>query len=239
MAQLSRKAATGAYSHRRVAALVRWPIGLAAVSWRYMWRTIPVHRDEVAGDASDEPPALAGQFRDDRVQEAADGHGDLLHRNYSVRIGGSGLDARRLVASLVDDLNGWFPTGVAVFLRTRGRTGGVREGDEFLIRLPGPWDGPVRVVHVDDTGFRFATLRGHLEAGQIEFRAHDVDGGLVMSIESWARPGDAFSHLLYDRLRAAKEIQFNLWTEVLLRITTLAGGRPVGGLTVHTRRVAA
>ncbi|AEA25311.1 DUF1990 family protein [Pseudonocardia benzenivorans] len=240
MAVLSRKAATGSRRHRRVAALVRWPVGLAAVSWRYMWRTVPLHRSEVEGDDSDEAPALPERHRDDRVQEVADGHGDLLHRRYTVRIGGSALDARELMADLVRDLNGWFPSGVAVFRRTRGHPGAIRDGDEFLIRLPGPWDGPVRVVAADDTSFRFATLRGHLEAGQIEFRAHDEDdGGLVMGIESWARPGDAVSRVLYDTFRAAKEIQLNLWTEVLLRITRRAGGRPVGGVTVRTRRLAA
>ncbi|GEL21443.1 hypothetical protein PSU4_03970 [Pseudonocardia sulfidoxydans NBRC 16205] len=239
MAVLSRKAATGTRRHRRVAALVRWPVGLAAVSWRYMWRTVPLHRSEVDGDASDEAPELPAHHRDDRVQEAADGHGDLLHRRYTVHIGGSGLDAEALVADLVRDINEWFPTGVAVFRRTRGEVGTIRDGDEFLIRLPGPWDGPVRVVGRDATGFRFATLRGHLEAGQIEFRARDVDGELVMGIESWARPGDVVSRVLYDKLLAAKEIQLNLWTEVLLRITRHAGGRPVGGVTVRTRRVAA
>ncbi|HEX3925196.1 MAG TPA: hypothetical protein VHY31_23150 [Streptosporangiaceae bacterium] len=36
--------------------------------------------------------------------------------------------------------------------------------------MPGPWDGPVRVVHTGAASFRFATLAGHLEAGEIEFR---------------------------------------------------------------------
>ena len=48
----------------------------------------------------------------------------------------------------------------------------MRVGDEFVVRMPGPWDGPVRVVERDpDARFRLVTLAGHLEAGQIEFRA--------------------------------------------------------------------
>ena len=40
--------------------------------------------------------------------------------------------------------------------------------------MPGPWDGPVRVIDVGDRSFRLATLAAHLEAGQIEFRvSHD------------------------------------------------------------------
>ena len=44
-------------------------------------------------------------------------------------------------------------------------------GAEFLVHMPGPWDAPVRVVERTATSFRFATLRGHIEAGEIEFRA--------------------------------------------------------------------
>ena len=47
----------------------------------------------------------------------------------------------------------------------------MRVGDEFTIRIPGPWDGPVRAVEVDATSFGFVTLEGHLEAGRIRFGA--------------------------------------------------------------------
>jgi uncharacterized protein DUF1990 len=105
--------------------------------------------------------------------------------------------------------------------------------------MPGPWDGPVRVVHTTPTSFRFATLTGHLEAGQIEFRARtEEDGDLVFEIESWARAGDRLSHLLYNHLRLAKEIQFNLWTETCLGVVRRSGGRRHGGLRVCTRQVA-
>jgi hypothetical protein len=46
------------------------------------------------------------------------------------------------------------------------------------------------------------------------------------------------SHILYNRLLAAKEIQLNMWTEACLRSARLAGGRPDRGISVHTRRVA-
>ena len=117
---------------------------------------------------------------------------------------------------------------MAVFLKTRGRPGALRLGDEFVVRMPGPWDGPVRVVAATPTSIRFATLRGHLEAGQIEFRARDLDerGGVEIEIESWARPGDRLSHVLYNRLRLAKEIQLNLWLETCLRLAVSAAGAP-------------
>jgi uncharacterized protein (UPF0548 family) len=104
--------------------------------------------------------------------------------------------------------------------------------------MPGPWNGPVRVVRTDEHAFRLATLRGHLEAGQIEFRTIRQDDGLLrFEIESWARAGDRLSHLLYNRLGLAKEIQLNVWAHVCLRSAKVAGGRIRGGIILHTRRV--
>jgi hypothetical protein len=37
-----------------------------------------------------------------------------------------------------------------------------------------------------------ATLDGHLEAGEIEFRASSVGGALRIEIESWPGPGTAW-----------------------------------------------
>ena len=54
-------------------------------------------------------------------------------------------------------------------------------------------DGPVRVVERTQTSFRFATLEGHLEAGQIEFSARYDGPMLEFRIESWARAGDRLS----------------------------------------------
>ena len=47
------------------------------------------------------------------------------------------------------------------------------------------------MIGATPTSVRLATLRGHLEAGQIEFSARDVADGVVeFQIESWARAAD-------------------------------------------------
>src|SRR4029079_1535196 len=98
---------------------------------------------------------------------------------------------------------------------------------EFVVRMPGPWDGPVRVVKATPTSIRLATLRGHLVAVQLVSRARDLDDGAVeIEIESWARAADRLSHVLYNRLRLAKEIQLNLWLETRLRVPRGPGGAP-------------
>ena len=77
----------------------------------------------------------------------------------------------------------------------------------------------------------FATLAGHLEAGQIEFRARGRDGGRrAFEIESWARSGDRLSNLLYHHLRMAKEVQLHMWTETCLGVARNSGGRLEGGV---------
>ena len=105
------------------------------------------------------------------------------------------------------------------------------------MRMPGPWDGPVRVVRREPDSFRLATLEGHLEAGEIEFRAARSGDTLSFEIESWARAGDKLSALLYNKLRLAKEIQLNMWSHVCIRSAALAGGRLKGGVTIRTRWV--
>jgi uncharacterized protein (UPF0548 family) len=128
------------------------------------------------------------------------------------------------------------PTEFATFKKVRGAEGQMAVGDEYLVRMPGPWDGPVRVLERTPTSFRLATLAGHLEAGQIRF---SVEGAhpLEMGIESWARAGDRLSNLLFDHLRMSKEVQLHMWTSFLERAVKLSGGRRTGPLAIHTRRV--
>jgi Domain of unknown function (DUF1990) len=228
---------TGTSRPARLAVVLRWPLGIALVSWRYMWRTTPLHRSEEAGDAGDLPPRLDQDSEaDGELQGLAKGVGPLLHRFYGVRIVQSPMSPSALIDVVVASLDHASPE-MAVFHKTRGADDRLRCGDEFVVRMPGPWDGPVRVVHRDATSFRFATLPGHLEAGQIEFRAAADNGALRFEIESWARAGDRLADLLYNRLRLAKEIQLNMWSHFCVRAAALAQGRPQGGVTIRTRWV--
>lgn len=221
-----------------IALVLGWPMGLAKVTWRYTWRTTPIHRVETEGDASDLPPPLSPEVLDDAVQPVADGFGALLHRRYWVTVDGADTEPEALISTFAGEPNKGTPTDIAVFVKTRGRPGVLAVGDEFLIRMPGPWNGPVRVIACGPASFRLATLRGHLEAGQIEFSARRADdGALHIEIESSARPGDRLSRVLYDVLRLAKEVQLNLWVETLMQLAARSGGRLRDGVHVRTRRV--
>jgi Domain of unknown function (DUF1990) len=200
-----------------------------------MWRTTPFHRSEVEGRPQDDapPPLPPGE----ELQPPEAGAGPLFHRVYRARIRGSSLSPERVIAEMSSDPDRVAPTEFASFNKVRGREDAMVVGDEYVVRMPGPWDGPVRVVERTPTSFRFATLEGHLEAGQIEFSARSDGSMLEFRIESWARAGDRFSNLLYDRLRMSKEIQLHMWTSVLERVAKLAGGRLTGGIEIRTRRL--
>jgi hypothetical protein len=197
-----------------------------------------MHRRELEGSKPDDlPPQLPADLSDRDVQGVQDGVGPLFHRRYLVRIRDSQRAPEALFASITADLDSVAPSEFASFHKLEGDEDVMRAGDEYLVRMPGPWDGPVRVVKVAPCSFRLATLQGHLEAGQIEFRVFSQDEHVVFTIESWARSGDRLSDLLYQRLRMAKEIQLHMWTSVLEQVAELSGGRRTGPIDVDTRRV--
>jgi uncharacterized protein (UPF0548 family) len=203
-----------------------------------MWRITALHRREQAGSPTEDgPPPLPDGVSTEELLPAEDGVGPLFHRRYTVRIREPELSPEEVVARLLVDPNRAAPTEFVRFIKVLGDKDELAVDDEFVVRMPGPWDGPVRVVAVTPTSFRLATLEGHLEAGQIEFRAADADGDLVFTIESWARSGDRLSRLLYEGLGMAKEVQLHMWTSFLERVARLAKGRMVGGIDIDTRRV--
>jgi hypothetical protein len=222
---------------RRLWTAALWPTGIALTSWDYMWRTTPLHRSEENGSDGDLPPELPRTVVDADVQRVEDGVGPLFHRIYRARIRDARLSPEEVISSLGNDPNRSTPTALARFLKVHGAAGRLAVGDELVVRMPGPWDGPVRVTSATPTSFRFATLAGHLEAGQIEFRARRSDAMLCFEIESWARSGDRLSNVLYQHLRMAKEVQLHMWTSFLERVARLAEGRLTGGVEIVSRKV--
>jgi hypothetical protein len=196
-----------------------------------------MHRAEEAGSAAeDSPPPLPEGIDTEDLKPPSDGAGPLFHRRYGVRISHPELTAEQVIGKLAEDPNRGSPE-FARFQKVHGGDGPMKPGDEYVVRMPGPWDGPVRVADVTPRSFRLITLDTHLEAGQIEFRTSGDGEAIEFWIESWARSGDRVSNLLYSHLRMAKEVQLHMWTSFLERVVELAGGERSGRLQVLTRRV--
>ena len=225
-------------SHRLVnaGAVLSWPIGMTLASWRYIWRTTPVYRRDHSVDRVADPPTIPDELCDDLLRRQTDGVGPMVNRLYGTEICGSEMTAEDLIGRIVEDPNRMAPREVAYFRKTHGDAGSLQVGDEYLILMPGPWNGPVRVLDRAPCSFRFATLTGHMEAGQIEFRARDRNHHIAFEIESWATSGDQLSSFLYNGLGLAKELQLNMWTHFLERVVRTSRGRMAGGIHVTTYR---
>jgi hypothetical protein len=224
---------------RRLATAARWPLGVLVTGWDYLWRTTPMSRSELPGRVPDDlPPPLPAQADRTDLQGVEDGVGPLMHRRYAVRVRDASVTADELIEAFAAYPNRASPTMLASFEKLAGDDGALRVGDEFTVRMPGPWDGPVRAIEVQPGAFGFVTLDGHLEAGRIRFSA--VDGGpgrIEICIEAWARGGDRVANLLFDRLPVNKEVQLHMWTSGLERLVDLSGGRRDGHDEIATRRV--
>jgi hypothetical protein len=213
---------------------VRWPFGIALAMWRYGRHVVFLRRMAEYGDPV-MPPPLPRDCGED-VLGPAEGSGPIFHRRYSVWIQRSPWSPERLMTRIIADLNAAAPVEMALFDRESGRQGCLEVGDEFVVRLPGPWDGPVRVVDRTPTAFRLVTRRGHLEAGQIEFRVRQHGGYLRFEIESWARSGDRLANLLYDKIGISREMQAHMWAHFCERVCELAEGNLAGRIEIHTGR---
>ena len=215
-------------------------VGAPLATIRYLTQRIPLYRrdrESIDTPIPDLDRDLPGD--PDTLQRVGAGVGPLFHRRYWVLVADEKLDAEELIDAILHDPNRVTPSGLARFETIDGdRARDLQLGDEVVIRLPGPWDGPVRVVERTATSFRFATLLGHLEAGEIEFRtSYDERGFLRFEIESWARSGDRRFAKLYDRLRIGREVQLQMWAQFCLRGAQLAGGVRMSNVNCSTRRL--
>jgi len=213
----------------------RWAVGMGLISWRYLWATTPLHRTEQRGGEPELPPPLPGQLAREDLQPWQHGVGPMFHRLFRVRIRDSDKDAAGLMHTVIGDLGSLVPSEVVHVHEGSASNRRLRPGDEIVVDMPGPWNGPVRVVEAESTRLHLATMRGHLEAGQIEFRSYDDPPHLVFEVEAWARPATRIVHLLYSQLRLAKEIQLNMWVRFCLAAAAEAGGRAHGGVQIRTR----
>jgi hypothetical protein len=207
---------------------------MGLITWRYLWSTTPLHRTEIHEETPQLPPPLPASFSSDGLQPWESGAGPMYHRLFRVRVSGARADAEALMATVTGDLGSLVPREVVHVHQGEAADRRLQPGDELVVDMPGPWNGPVGVVAAERTRLHLATLQGHLEAGQIEFRAYDDDPHLVFEIEAWARPASRSVRLLYSHLRLAKEIQLNMWVRYCLAAVQEAGGKAVDGVEIRT-----
>ena len=212
---------------------------MATTGVRYSVQRIPLYRRDRQEDLG-EPPDLDRDLPGDpaTLQRAREGLGPLFHRCYWIVVTDEARSGEQLISYILEEPNRVAPTELARFETLDGRPArDLQVGDELIVRLPGPWNGPVRVVDRTPTSFRLATLRGHMEAGEIEFRTStDARGFLEFRIESWARSGDPLFHLLYERFPVGRELQQHMWSQFCRRVAAASGGVRMSNPACTTRR---
>lgn len=167
-----------------------------------------------------------------KEQGADRGSGPLYHRQYWIDLPFTAHSPESLMAAVQADVNAFSPQIIAQFEKTKGPKAALKAGDRFLIRMTGPWNGPVKVLDVQPTSFTLKTLSGHPEAGQISFSTCARERGVRFVIESWARSHTTFVDFLYDKIPLVKSAQTRMW-QLFLRNVARFAQPPVA----RTRRV--
>lgn len=165
-------------------------------------------------------------------------------RSYEIRIDDAKLGPAELMQRLLRQPGDLNDDRIAGFVRDDQPATDLSTGDELVVELPGPWNGPVRVTSTDDNALLLQTLNGHMEAGQIRFDTTDhterPDGSheFTFRIRSWARGGDPVFTILHLGIRAAKELQTAMWVAMCEGAVRVAGGRRNGQIVVLTEVLA-
>ncbi len=188
---------------------------------QHLWRRSRVEETTHTVEAfSEPPPGRAGaraRTSGSVVQAMADGDGPMVMRTYAIRVVDAGLSPEQLINRLVSRPGELNDDRIAGFVVDDEAATDLDVGDQLVVELPGPWNGPVRVTDVKATSLLLQTLDGHMEAGQIRFDVTDsedrIDGrhDYTFRIRSWARGGDAAFTFLHLGLRVAKELQTAMW----------------------------
>lgn len=214
--------------------------GLALAAWRRA--RAPRRGREVERQHTGRQPGAvpsAAQVGSARLQLAGDGTGPHFHRRYRADIADPRLGASELMDLIKADFAAFSPSALASFSKSRGRRGAMQVGDEYQIKIIGPWNGAVRVARVEPLAFELATLEGHPEAGQICFQVggHPSQGGaLRFEINSWARSRDGLVRTTYEDLKLGQEAQKNTWVTFCERVVEASGGRLIGRIDILTEK---
>jgi hypothetical protein len=204
-----------------------WIAGAPLAIFRFLRRRTPV-------DERDSGAALLSESSEAAHRVGDQGVGPEIHRLYSAIARDPALSAERVLSVIAVDPNAIAPWEVLRFKRPHGRTDGLREGDELLVRMAGPWNGPVKVNRRWDQGFRLVSTRGNPQIGEVELRMRDEDGGIAMEIQTRERAAGFAFHIM-QRIGLIRRMETYAWSEMLENAAQLAGGRPPERITIRSR----
>ncbi len=230
--------AVSSSGRRRRLAVSRLPSAARAIGWlvggplafvRYVLVTRKALREEVLrGTGFEGAPAWL------RDEDSAPGA--AVHRCFSLRIVEPAISAEQLARIVSADPNLVSPWEVLRWELPERERRGLRAGDELLVRMAGPWNGPLRVCAIEPRRLRFETRPGHAVKGELEMRLQEDGEGLLAEIELWERADSRPLAFLHDRLGITTRMQTHTWVEFLQRTRRVSGGRAAGPVMIRTER---
>lgn len=213
------------------------PLFLVQHAWRqrYIDRFDSGTVSKLSESMPPEEPLTVGSS----VQLRSDGCGPIVMRTFDVRIDQPVLSPAELMQEFRKRSNSFVPRHIAGFYAGDDDLDSMEVGGEFVVELPGPWNGPVRIDSRDESSVVMITVSGHMEAGHIRFAVIDADdGGYSFQIRSWARAGDELFEHLHLVVGIAHEAQTAMWVHTCDRAVSVSGGRRGSSISVRTEELA-
>ncbi len=208
-----------------------WLLGAPLAIFRFL-------RREIVINAIDAPPTVAplpAAAPDETSSHTDRGLGPVAHRLYTATIRSPKLAPEQLLAIIAANPNVIAPTEILRFERPPGQHNSLQKGDELLIRMAGPWNGPMQVTERGDARLRLGALLGHAQHGQIELRVRHRNDHEDIEIEVQTRERAAgLSFYLLQRIGLIKRMQSYTWAEMLQNAARVAGGQPPEQITIHS-----
>ena len=211
-----------------------WLLGAPLAVFRFLRREILVEQIDAAHPVAPLPAA------DPRASpsQTEPGLGPVAHHLYAATTRNPKLAPEQVLAIIAANPNVVAPTEVLRFERPRGTSSSLQKGDELLIRMAGPWNGPMRVTERGDDRLRLAAMPGHPQQGQIELRVRSRDGdrnGILIELQTREHAAGLGFYLL-QRTGLIQRMQSYTWAEILQNAARLAGGQPPDRITVQSWR---
>lgn len=191
-----------------------WLLGAPLAIFRFLRREILIEEFDATEPVT---PLPAAESRASSGGQTEPGVGPLTHHLYSATTHRPKLAPEQLLAIIAANPNVIAPTEVLRFERRSGSSSSLQEDDELLIRMAGPWNGPMRVTERGEDRLRLAAMPGHPQQGQIELRvrSHHADrDDILIELQTRERAAGLGFYLLW-RVGLIQRMQSYTWAEML------------------------
>ncbi len=190
----------------------------------------PVDRLSASGVVGAKVDSVSGK----RVSGPLQGFGQLWQKTFRVRLEGSNLGPRELVATWKANFPTFWPGGARFYAPLAG----IEPGEVALLDIPPVPGSPVKlstgvvVLYADDESFTFMTPEGHTLSAWITFSASRDGDVTVAQAQALERTSDPFDELAY--MLGANKLNDRFWQQTLQNLATHVG---VDGAMVETQIV--